>query len=68
VPDASSEHGKRHIGGLNYIHVDVASRRAFVGDMQSHVVHELTLDPARAKEVRARDEAAMEAHRAKTEL
>jgi len=44
---------KRVIGGLNYIHVDMPAMRAFVGCMQTHQVHELTFDPAKAERVKA---------------
>ena len=52
--------------------VSPGAGRAFVGCMQSHLVHELTLDPDTAQRMHARNDeaiaAAKDAHQAKVEL
>ena len=52
--------------------VSPGAGRAFVGCMQSHLVHELTLDPDTAQRMHAHNDeaiaAAKDAHQAKAEL
>lgn len=51
IPDGKG--ARKVIGGLNFIHLDAEGKRAFVGCMQSHLVHEITLDRNVAKALRA---------------